>query len=355
MNQTATINKNNYYQIPRFIIALIFSNQRGGKYTATKTEIKNNYYFKLPVPGMNLELNVPFKAILKDNTKIKGIKALNFSTAKDCSSHRRGLCQVKSIYDCYAFQGEERNKNDITDNGSLKINSRHQIELSVYFIEVLKHKKDTLKNFINYLNARIKYLRFSVNGDFKSQADIDILTKICKSYNGICYGYTAADWLDFQELQKFAAVNGSNRKYTNRYKATYNLNEYFQAIIKSRECLGECISCGKCWKLKNTTIINLFHKKDADQILNTYKNREFIIKLLAAFNINITQQDLTKYTGIYYSINAYFKKEYQTNLKDQDIKNIKDFLITIANSHYDIIDNIDQYNKEALKELGIIC
>ena len=146
MNQT--INKQTFYQIPRYLIALICSNQRGGKYTANKTELKKGWTFKVNVPGMDLILNVPFKAVLKDNTKIKGIKGFNFSTATNCRSYKKGYCQVGNIKDCYAFQGEERAKNDICKDGSLKVNSRHQINLNMLFNDKLKHDPELLNRFI---------------------------------------------------------------------------------------------------------------------------------------------------------------------------------------------------------------
>lgn len=346
------INKNTYYQIPRYLIALIFSNKRTGKYQLNKTDYKNKFYFKVIIPGTEIILNVPFKAILKDNNKIKGIKGFNFNTATSCSSHRRGLCQVGNIKDCYAFQGEQRNKNDITNTGALKMNSIHQINLNILFNETIKRDKQVFNKFIEYLNLKIPYLRFNVNGDFKSQDDLNLLINICKEYTGTAYGYTARDDLDrLQDLQTLAAVNGSNKKYTNKYTCTFLLETYLKAILNGRECKGKCLNCCKCWTLKDTEIINLFHKKDADIILNTWINREFIIKIFKGFNINITHQDLTRLKGIYASINRYFKG----NLKNQDINNIKNLLYYIAAcSHYDIKDNTDLYNIKTLQKHGII-
>lgn len=354
MNQT--VNKNNYYQIPRYLIALICSNQRGGKYTANKTELKNGWTFKVFIPGMDLILNVPFKAILKDNTKIRGIKGFNFSTATNCRSHRRGYCQVGNIKDCYAFQGEERNKNDITNTGELKMNSRHQIELNMLFNDMVKHDPKLLTGFINYLNQKVPYLRFNVNGDFRNCSDIKLLVNICSSYTGTAYGYTAADDLEgIQELQKHAAVNGSNRKYTNKYTCTFSLETYFKSILEGKNCIGGCIQCGKCWTMKDAVIINLFHKKDSDVILNTWNNRRFIASILTAFNIPTQPEDLQVLQGIYSSTRKHIKQTTGSDIKDQDINNIKEFLYYIAAcSHYDIQDNQEVlYNMDQIKRLGI--
>ncbi len=351
MNQT--INKNTYYQIPRYLIALVFSNQRNGKYKATKTELKNGWTFIVNIPGLNLQLNVPFKAILKDNNKIKGIKGYNFSTARGCRSYRLGFCQVGNIHDCYALVGEERNKNDLTNNGGLKMNSSHQINLNMHFNHQVKNHPEVLNRFIDYLNNKIPYLRFNVNGDFRNQSDINLLIKICLEYTGVCYGYTAANDLEIKPLQKVAAVNGSNKYYTNKYTCTFSLETFFNAILQGKNCLGGCINCSKCWTLKDTEIINLFHKKDSDIILNTYANRQFIVKLLNAFNVPIVNDNLKKYKGIYYSLNAFLKGQ-GVDLQDLDVNNIKEFLYFIIDSHYDIQDNISVYDKDALKELGII-
>ena len=297
-----TINKQTYYQIPRFILALVFSNQRSGKYTATKTELKKGWTFEVNIPGLNLVLNIPFKAILKDNTKIKGIKGFNFSTATGCRSYKRGYCQIGHKKDCYAYQGEERAKNDLCKDGTLKVNSRHQIALNMLFNDKLKHDPELLANFINYLNSKVQYLRFNVNGDFRTSEDIQLLTNICKDYTGTAYGYTAADDLQgLDQLQEVAAVNGSNKKYTNKYTCTFSLETYFKSILQGKNCLGGCIDCGKCWTMKDQEIINLFHKKDADAMLNTWNNRRFISQVLNAFNIPTTAQDLQVLKGIYSS------------------------------------------------------
>ena len=325
------MNKNIYYQIPRYLLALIFSNQRrNSKYSATKTELKKGFYFTVEIPATNIILKIPFKAVLKDNTKIKGIKGFNFSSATHCRSYHLGYCQIKNKCDCYAVVGEERNKNDINQDGTLKINSLHQIKLNMLFNNKIKQDSKLLNQFITYLNQTVKYLRFNVNGDFRNAEDVQLLKQIVKNYNGISYGYTAADYLykDLQELKQYTAINGSNLKYTNRYKVTYLLSEYYQAILNNRNCLGGCINCCKCWKLQNVEILNLFHKKDADVILNTPANQEFITALLRNHNITIYPKDL-KLKGIYSSINHHLK-QYNKDLQKQDINNIKDLLNHLA-------------------------
>lgn len=353
MNQT--INKNTYYVIPRYIIALIFSEKRGGKYTANKTELKNGWTFEVNIPHLNIILEIPFKAILKDNDKLKGIKGYNFSTATNCRSHRLGLCQVGNKKDCYSFVGEERNKNDLNNNGTLKMNSRHQINLNMHFNHMIKHDPELLNKFVEYLNLKVPYLRYNVNGDFRTSEDIHLLTTICKDYTGTAYGYTAADDLQgLDQLQTVAAVNGSNKKYTNKYTCTFSLETYFKAILQGKNCIGGCIQCGKCWTLKDTEIINLFHKKDADAILNTWNNRQFISQVLNAFNIPTEPEDLQVLKGIYSSTRRHILQAGGCDLQDHDINNIKDLLYYIAAcSHYDIQDNITLYNKDQLQGLDI--
>ena len=347
------INKNTYYQIPRFILAAACSNKRGGKYTANKTELKNGWTFEVNIPGLNIVLTIPFKAILKDNSKIKGVKGYNFSTATNCRSHRRKLCQVGKLTDCYAYVGEERSKNDLLKDGGLKMNSRHQIELNMTANNQFKSNPELLTCFIDYLNQKIPYLRFNVNGDFRHKSDINLLINICQQYNGVCYGYTAADDLEkIPELQEVAAVNGSNQQYTNKYTCTFSLETYFNSILAGNNCLGGCIDCGKCWTFKSEEIINLFHKKDSDVILNTWENRQFISRILEAFNIPTTEKDLRILKGIYSSTRRHILNNGGCDLKDNDINNIKEFLYYIAAcSHYDIVDNQELYNTDALKEL----
>lgn len=342
------INKNTYYQIPRYLIALVFSNSRNsGKYALNKTDEKNGFYFIVSIPATEINLKIPFAAVFKDNTKIKGIKGYNFSTARNCRSHRLGYCQIKHIFLCYAFQGEERAKNDLLNNGELKMNSTHQIELNMLFNQILQHNTSVFNRFIEYLNIKVPYLRFNVNGDFRHADDIKLLIRISKKYDGVCYGYTAADDLqELNQLKEVAAVNGSNKQYTNKYTCTFNLETYFNAILNGRECLGSCLGCCKCWELQDEEIINLFHKKDADIILNTFNNRLFMMELLNSLNVNISMQDLQRLKGLFSSINKYFITTYNVDLKDQDINNLKDLLTTIANSHYNLLDNIESVAPE---------
>lgn len=364
------INKNTYYGIPRWLIALSMTLKRGnGKYGMSKKDLKAGNYFLINIPVINIELKVPFKAIFKMNNKTKGIYGLSFSTGKYCPSLKMGLCQLHSINDCYAIVGEERNKNDLNKDGTLKMNSLYHGFLSIECLKQLSNDADLLERFIAYINNNkaIEYIRFNINGDFKSMDDLILIQNIAYGFNGTIYGYTARDDLIGQynhTLMPFdggkyfntflafknAYLNGSNKMYDNQFICTYSLSTYLSAIIEHRNCLGNCINCKKCFKLVNAEIINLFHRKDADMILNTFNNRMFLHRILVTYGLKIKTNDLNRWKGLFYSFNQYMIKTYEMDLKEYGIKGLKDLMIFIAS--LDSIYNVS-YFIECIKEYGL--
>ena len=352
INQTG-INRNTYYIIPNWLIALKTTLNRGnGKYNLTKTDIKKGYFVTLNLYG--IECKIPFKAIFHTNSKIKGIKGLDFNNATFCDSFRLGLCQIPNKNLCYAFVFENMYKYSLCKDGTFKLNAYFN---GIWISKVLKmiwNDSELFKRFLEYIDNNIKYLRFNVNSDFKDINDYKMLMEIvnyCK--NTIIYGYTARDDLliGFKDNKPNLFINGSNKYYTNKYSCTFSLETYFKA---NNKCLGSCLDCKKCFKLRDSEIIVLFHNSKSDSILNTFENRKFLIKVFGAFNMEISETDLKIKKGLFASLNQTLINKFGLDLELYDISNLKDLILSLDSLHFDIMDNIDLYNVDELKRIGII-
>lgn len=345
------INKNTYYMLPIWFISLC--NTKKYKIN-TQKEIKNKSY--ITIEYYNITLKVGFKALFNSNSKIKGIKSLDFDNANHCSSYRLGLCQVGDKNLCYAHNFEHQYLK--SHNGYYWTFNAYLKGFLMSYVTRELSKNNNLKSlFMDFIDNHIDILRFNVNSDFKNINDFKLLLDIVSHcQNTVIYGYTARDDLlieynDNKDSYKNLTINGSNESYDNRYKCTFSLKEYYMARY---QCLGACLECKKCFKLNNITIINLFHHSQADTILNTYKNREFIIKIFKAFNIDLNHDILKINKGLFSNLNKYLKDNYQIDLKNYDIKSLKTLMDGLQALHYEIMDNIDLYDKKLLMELRLI-
>jgi len=349
------INKNTYYMLSPEVLngAVSISRATSGKYKLTKNDAKIGYYFIIKEQGINLR--VPFRALFSTNDKLKGIKSISFSTAKYCQSYLLGLCQLKEgCLSCYAKNGEARASGTRTKSGHLKLNSFLASCLVIKCLNQLKTNSQLLQLFIEYVSNNIKLVRFNLKGDFKNSSDIILLSKIVSGCTGtVFYGYSARDDLLkgaglfelFSGCSNFY-LNGSNCIYTNRFKATYDLKEWF---LSSFKCLGGCTGCKKCFKLHDKTINCLIHNKSSDKLLNTADNRAFLADLLNCYGLDITAADLTARVGLLDSFNNWL-----TSQKiDLQFNKFLDFYYYVTDT-YEINDNIELLNIEDLKEYGAV-
>ena len=99
------IDKNTYYKMPRWLMALfITSNKPSSKYKCSNKDLRAKNYVTIKVLDFNVK--IPFKALFHSNSKIKGIKGLDFNNATFCDSYRLGYCRIGHKNQCYAFRFE---------------------------------------------------------------------------------------------------------------------------------------------------------------------------------------------------------------------------------------------------------
>ena len=358
MAKNVLINKNTYYmlsmELKMVISAYGFDSSR---YALNKRDLKNNWY--VPMEFLGISFKIPFKALFHTNSKIKGIKGLDFNNATLCSSYRLGYCQIPCKKYCYAMVFEKQYIKSIgSKKGFLSFNSYYKGFLLLRAFKVIYGDKKVYYAFIDYIDKNIDVLRFNVNSEFNNSNDFKLILDIAKITKTTIYGYTARDDLlngynakkdDFKNL----FINGSNKYYDNRYYVTFSLKEYFMA---SNKCFGLCHQCKKCFKLTNALITTLFHNSQADSILNTLDNRLFIVSLVNALdtNIGIKESDLRVNKGIFSSLNKFLMANGCDDLKTIDISNIKGFLDYIYYvPKMELLDS-KNLNKDVLKEYGLI-
>jgi len=350
------INKNTYYMLPRWFVhsCISISRATSGKYYLTNRDNKKGYFITLELN--NISLKVPFRALFDTNDKIKPIVSLSFSSAIYCPSDLRGLCQLKdSNMSCYAKNGQKRACGDHTSLGIPCINSLMNSFLVMACLNILYNNIELLGLFSIYITKNYPIVRFNLKGDFKDFKDLYILSFLVKKCTRtVFYGYSARDDIlfDLQGYKNYLRndncyLNGSNEQYTNLFKATYDLKEWF---ISNYKCLGGCMGCMNCFKLRNKTINCLVHNKNSDIVLNSLKNRVFLKKLLKCYGLNIKNSDLKIKSGLLESLNYYLN-----DIKQLDIffESFLDLYYYLTNN-YEIWDNIEQIDLKGLQALGVI-
>ena len=190
--------------------------------------------------------------LAKGNKKIgKDTFIINFSSATDCKSKKLGLCKLGKK--CYAFKPEIRYNNPNDPSYCLgarrkncnAINNSTAQEIANFIIAKAQSKR---------IKIKIKYLRFSEAGDFRSQADIVKINKIAdilKPYKIKVYGYTARKDLNYKGLSDNIVINGSS----------FMINNSFTAVKEPRGviCKGNCRLCNICKISKGLSIQVKYH------------------------------------------------------------------------------------------------
>lgn len=262
-------------------------------YNLKPSEEAKGFYFEY------MGLKVPFKVLLNENQKTEGIAGLCFGTAKDCPSLALGLCQLPTESLCYARAGEKRASRKDNTEGLQGMDSYYNGLLCGEFWDTFANSPQIRLKFIEFLDSKgIDTLRFNLKGDFRSETDILSIYHLANS-GFKCSGYTARDdlapVLEVVANHKNIWVNGSNRFYTNRFKATDSLKEYQEAKYK---CLGSCSKCRKCYTLRGVEIIVLVHGSGSDTLLNNSENFEFLKGNFKPLGVTLTLEDFERAKGL---------------------------------------------------------
>jgi hypothetical protein len=174
----------------------------------------------------------------------------NITSAHNCTSRKKGLCQLPSTSKCYALRDEIRYPNILLyrdrQNKYWDIVSVHQ------FIQ-------DIGNIVKKNKIPIKYLRINESGDIRNKHDLIKLNFIARwlksQYGIITYMYTARkDLLHYIKACKHIIINGSGFMATNNFKACKTLDKNDTNI-----CKCDCTKCNKCKTLSNITINVLIH------------------------------------------------------------------------------------------------
>jgi hypothetical protein len=188
--------------------------------------------------------------IRNGNSKIgKDTFILNITSATDCPTKKLGLCKIPKY--CYALQPElrwtgvrnvlkfRRKQTEIFDCLSAS-------EIAKQIVEKVGRKKI----------VKIKYLRISEAGDFRSQEDLNKISEIADllEKDGIrVYGYTARTDLNYSNISKNLVMNGSYFMVDNSFVP---VRQYTEGGVK---CQGNCRICNLCKEKNGVAIENKFH------------------------------------------------------------------------------------------------
>lgn len=299
-------NKGNYLKLTPMERALLFSAQSNGKYTVKQTEEKNGFYFTIEAQG--IKIKVPFGALLSMNSKTEGIAGICFTSAKNCPSKKIGLCQVPKCAKCYAQSGEARATKKF-NNGSRGMDSFLNAELSRIFWDSFAESSELRNKFIEFLESKgIDTIRFNLKGDFQNLEDLSIIYYFAESGFHMV-GYTARD--DLKECQTLGRhpnvyLNGSNVTYTNRFRVTNNLDDWFYSKYR---CLGHCADCMQCYSLRGVEIVCLVHGQGSETALNHYLNRiDLVEKTEEIFGESFESINWRKYKSLIGGYNDYLRR-----------------------------------------------
>ncbi len=162
---------------------------------------------------------------------------LNMTSATDCPSKVLGLCKLGKK--CYAMKAERQYPQILPYRRAQEEYWGHSTAEEIakdLGAEIKKHKK-----------TPIKFIRVSEAGDFRSQLDVEKLSKVAdlvwsEPNSAKFYVYTARKDLDFSKISPNLVVNGSG----------FVVNNSFTAVPKkgiekySTICPGNCRGCDLC-------------------------------------------------------------------------------------------------------------
>lgn len=332
---SAKINYNTFLMLTPVFKSLITSTNNAGKYNLKVTDYKKGFYFYYK--ELNLKIAVPLTAVFNTNNKTAGILGIAFSTAINCPSRARGLCQLEDPEDCYAYSGERQNNKKYNAHGLKGMSSYHNGLLSKYYFALFNKSAEMRAVFKAYCNYyKINTLRFNLKGDFKSVDDIKNIEYMAEMGFNLT-GYTARDdlrpyLLDLINNHDNIILNGSNMMYNNQFNAVDDFKTYLTA---EHQCLGGCIvnGCLNCYRLKNVIITVLLHGASAGVKLNTGANRIYLSNIFNLIGLNITPEDLKSGADLYRRLNIIFRHNNYFKAVPDHLKKINKSGLLVFESH----------------------
>lgn len=161
---------------------------------------------------------------------------LNITSAMDCMSRKLGLCKIGTK--CYAMKAERMYKAVLPyrRRQTEYWDQNHPATIAMDLWGEI-HKGTT--------KSRIKYIRISEAGDFRSQADVDKLIKIAEILGALdvtLYGYTARRDLAFGKCPSNLIMNGSGFMLDNSFTAVPKQDLAKYQVV----CAGNCRGCNLC-------------------------------------------------------------------------------------------------------------
>lgn len=330
-------NYNTYVMLtPLFKSLIVSSNNKGGDYYLRYDDDSRGFYFEYK--ELNIFIKVPLNAVFNTNEKLGGILGIFFTTARECPSNKRGLCQLDESEDCYALQGEKQGSKK-SWNYLEGMGSYFKGLLATYYWNLFNRYESIKKTMVNYLKFyNVNKIRFNLRGDFRDVDDINALEYLAKNQELLIYGYTARDDL-FKELIELITnnsniiINGSNVKYNNRFYVTNDLKEYLTAKYN---CKGECLKCGNCFKNRGAVIYALIHGSGSDTKLKTLNNIKTLCNLLNKAGCPIKPGDFKDYKtkGLLSTLNKWLiDNNYKPFKGVGSAKMFRNYLIELYKTH----------------------
>lgn len=174
----------------------------------------------------------------------------NITSATECPSRKRGLCQLDNPNKCYALKAERMYPNV----KPARDKQREYWDITTWdkIVEDILNKIFTVKL---YGKRKIKYFRFNESGDFRDQYDVDKAFWIAKRIPNVTfYCYTARSDLTFTYRPKNFIVNGSGFMVDNCFTVRDIPKGY-----KHSKCKNDCRECKLCKVAKGRYIKQEIH------------------------------------------------------------------------------------------------
>lgn len=196
----------------------------------------------------------------------------NITSATDCPSKSLGLCHIPDGK-CYALKAEKLYPGCLSYRRKQAeyFDARNSYGIAHDIYQVLtKRIVDKYKNGQRKLMDRIKYIRFSECGDFRSQTDVDKLNEAAEALNFVLndrdgkkpiiwYGYSSRSDLDFSNADSLLVKGSAHTNGNNGVTVSGTLEEsekgrktIIRNGVRHLVCKGDCSTCKIC-KLKKST------------------------------------------------------------------------------------------------------